>query len=234
MNFPSKVVLAALLGAGLAPAQEPLSLNKAVTTALEQNRSLLSARHDVSASRWGKLNAITNFLPKVELSGGVTRIDEQTLARANAAVDFIKAVAGTMGIPPSMLTDLRPFAYRDTYTTDMTIIQPVYNGGAEIVGLSAANAAEDKSQYSFEDTEQEVMARDQEHLLHGLEGTGTRRSCSRSGREDQAISGDDGASCCARPENADGRASVGSGMRIESGNGDHGGKRPCHGAAAAE
>ncbi len=159
MNFHLNVLVSAVLGVGITFAQEPLTLNKAVTTALEQNRSLLSARHDVTASHWGKLNAITNFLPKVELSGGVTRIDEQTLARANAAVDFIKAVAGPMGIPPSMLTDLRPFAYRDTYSTDITIVQPVYNGGAEIVGLSVANAAEDKSQYSFEDAEQDVMAR---------------------------------------------------------------------------
>ncbi len=159
MNFLSQVITIGVLSAGTAIAQEPLSLDLAVTTALGQNRFLISARHDVSASHWGTLNAVSRFLPKVELSGGVTRIDEQTLARANAAVDFIKAVAGPMGIPPSMLTDLRPFAYRDTYSTDITIVQPVYNGGAEIAGLAAANATEDRSQSSFADAEQDVIAR---------------------------------------------------------------------------
>ncbi|HTX99517.1 MAG TPA: TolC family protein [Bacteroidota bacterium] len=159
MNFLVRVILTAALGAGMAFSQEYLSIDKAVSIALDQNRSLLSARHDVTASHWGKLNAVTNFLPKVEISSSVTRIDEQTLAMANAAVDFIKQVAGPLGIPPSMLSDLRPFAYKDTYATGVTVVQPVYNGGAEIVGLSAANALEDRSEFSFEDAEQDVTAR---------------------------------------------------------------------------
>jgi len=58
-----------------------------------------------------------------------------------------------------MLSDLRPFAYKDTYATGVTVVQPVYNGGAEIVGLSAANALEDRSEFSFEDVAQDVTAR---------------------------------------------------------------------------
>ena len=44
--------------------QEPLSLSSAVTVALENNQMLRSAAHDLEAARWGKLNAITNFLPE--------------------------------------------------------------------------------------------------------------------------------------------------------------------------
>lgn len=162
MNRARTSIAVILLSALPAFAQEPLSISKAVATALEQNRTLESARQDVTASHWGTLNAITNFLPKVELSGGVTRIDEETYRQANAAVDFIKAAAGPLGIPPSMLADLKPFAYKDTYTTSVTVVQPIYNGGAEIVGLSAANARQDRSEYSFEDAEQEVIARTKE------------------------------------------------------------------------
>jgi len=138
-------------------AQDRLTLDRAVKTALEQNQVLHAAAFDRDAGDWGKLNAITNFLPKVEVSGGLTRIDPASERRANAAVDFIRAAAGTLGIPQEALSEIKPFAYRDTYSTDITLIQPIYNGGAELVGLSAANAAQDKSAYAYRDTEQEVV-----------------------------------------------------------------------------
>ncbi len=146
------------LCAGAAQGQEPLTMDKAVQVSLEQNHQLKGATHDLSSAHWGKLNALTSFLPKVEVSGSLTRIDPQSEAMANAAVDFIKLAASSLGIPPSALANMKPFAYRDTYATDVTVVQPVYNGGAEIVGLRAANALQDKSEYSLEDTEQDVIA----------------------------------------------------------------------------
>lgn len=139
--------------------QERLTMERAIRTALEKNQMLAGARYDRDASRWGRLHAVTNFLPKVELSGGVTRIDPASERRANAAVDFIKAAAGAFNIPQEYLAEIKPFAYRDTYAADITVIQPVYNGGAEIVGLSAANAMEDRSISALEDTEQDIIAR---------------------------------------------------------------------------
>ncbi len=139
--------------------QERLTINGAVRTALERNQTLRSAGFERDASRWGRLNAVTNFLPKVEISGGLTRIDPASERRANAAVDFIKAAAGSLGVPNEALAEIKPFAYRDTYAADITVVQPIYNGGAELVGLSAANAMEDRSISALEDTEQDVIAR---------------------------------------------------------------------------
>ncbi len=159
MNFLLRSMAILGLWSAAAAAQETLPLNKAVATALDQNRMLQSAAHDVTASHWGKWNAVSNFLPRVDVGAGVTRIDPETERRANAAVDFIKAVAGPLGIPPGLLADLKPFAYRDTYSTDLTVVQPIYNGGAEIVGLSAAGTLEEKSESAFQDAEQDVIAR---------------------------------------------------------------------------
>jgi outer membrane protein TolC len=139
-------------------AADVLTLEKAIGTALEQNRSLLGATHELEAARWGKLSSYSNFLPKIAISSNFTRIDPETELRANAALDFIKASAGALGIPQSALSNLKPFAYRDAYSTDITLIQPVYNGGAEIVGLHAADATRDRSEYSYQDTEQDVIA----------------------------------------------------------------------------
>lgn len=140
-------------------AQQPLDLAGAVALALERNRSLQAAGHDRDAATWGKWSAVSNFLPKVEVAAGVTRLDPETVLRSNAAVDFIKALAGPLGIPASYLSEIRPFAYRDTYETQFTVVQPIYNGGAEIVGLQAANAVKERSELLLADTEQDVIAR---------------------------------------------------------------------------
>lgn len=138
-------------------AQETLTLAAAVSRALEKNHALKSAAYDASAATWGTRNAVTNFLPRVELSAGITRIDPQTEARANASIDFIRASASTLGIPPSLLQNIKPFAYRDSYSTGITIVQPIYNGGAEIVGLRAANAMEERSAFALDETRQKVI-----------------------------------------------------------------------------
>jgi outer membrane protein TolC len=140
-------------------AQQRLSMDAAVQTALQHNQALRGARYDRDAAKWGRLNAVTNFLPKVQVSGGVARIDPESERRANAAVDFIKVAANQFGIPQEYLADLKPFAYRDTYSTDITVVQPVFNGGLEIVGLTAANAQEDRSIAMLQDTEQDVVAK---------------------------------------------------------------------------
>ena len=89
----------------------------------------------------------------------MTRIDQETESRANGAIDFINSAGGQLGIPPSALANIKPFAYRSEYSTAVIVTQPLYNGGAELVGVSAANAQDDRSRFSYQDTEQEVVAR---------------------------------------------------------------------------
>jgi outer membrane protein len=153
------VMLSTLCVASGTQAQEPLTLDKAVGLALEQNQTLRGASQDLQVAHWGRLNAITNFLPKVEIASSVTKIDAETDARSNAAIDFIKSSAGMLGVPAQFLANLRPFAYLNTYGTMISVVQPVYNGGAEGLSVRAADAQSDKSQYSFEDAQQDVIAR---------------------------------------------------------------------------
>lgn len=152
-------VLLLAVAAPAADAQEQLSIGMAVELGMVNNQSLRGAGHEVEATKWGKVNAVSNFLPKVDVAAGVTRIDPQTERYANAALDFIQGAGPVLGIPPSAFADMRPFAYRDTYTAQFTVVQPIYNGGAELVGLDAASADRDRSLYAYEDAEQEVIAR---------------------------------------------------------------------------
>lgn len=159
-NLPTLAAIAvcALAAAGSARGQTTLTLDRAVELALAQNNLVRAASEDLDASRWNKRQSYSNFLPRVEVSGGVTRIDPETEARANAAVDFIRAAAGPLGIPPSVLSNLRPFAYRETWATDITVVQPIYNGGMELAGLEAAGALQDRSAEALRESEQAVIA----------------------------------------------------------------------------
>ncbi len=139
--------------------QEKLTLSGAENFALNQNHSLRAAGHGLEAAGWEKRTAISRFLPKVEVHSNITRIDPLTEQRGNASIEFIKQAAGQVGIPQSALADIRPFVYRDTYSTGFTVLQPIYNGGAEVVGLQAANAVQERTEYEYEETEQNVIAR---------------------------------------------------------------------------
>jgi outer membrane protein TolC len=142
-----------------ASAQDTLTVDRAVTLAMEKNPLVRAADHERTAADWGKWSAVANFLPKVDVASSVTRIDPESERQANAAIDFLRSAAGPLGIPPSAMANIKPFAYRDTYGTQLTVVQPVFNGGLEIVGLVAANAAQDRAASSYRDTEQDVIAR---------------------------------------------------------------------------
>ena len=129
-----------------------LSLEQAVRIGMEHNLTLRAARQNVEASEWGLRQAYSNWLPKVEVAGGYTRLDNETVRRANIFVDMGRQ----MGIDPS---DLKPAAYRESYSTNVTVIQPIYNGGAEWSGIRMASAARKISRYALQDTEQETTLR---------------------------------------------------------------------------
>jgi outer membrane protein len=152
------LLILALAAASPSSAQTTLTLDRAVELALDANHLLKAASEDLEASRWNKKESYSNFLPRVELHGSVTRIDPESEARANAAIDFIKEAGGALGVPPEAMADIRPFAYRETWGTDLTVVQPLYNGGMEIAGVKAAGAREDVSLETRRETEQAVIA----------------------------------------------------------------------------
>jgi outer membrane protein len=158
MTHRIQIAIALLLFFSTGVAQELLTMDGAVGIALERSHQLQAANFDRTSATWGKRTALTNFLPRVELASEATRIDAETDRRANAAIDFIRGSAPALGIPPSALQDIQPLAYRNSYSSTVTVVQPLYNGGAELVRLDAANAMQDRAEYAYADAEQEVVA----------------------------------------------------------------------------
>ncbi len=97
-----------------------LSLDEAVELALERNPSLHASRASLDASVWESRKAWLAFLPTGSFSSSVTRVDDDTYARANQAVDGMTQMFEALGISG---VEIEPFLYRDTYRTSLTVNQ---------------------------------------------------------------------------------------------------------------
>ncbi|MBN1423272.1 TolC family protein [Candidatus Fermentibacteria bacterium] len=117
-----------------------ITLPEAVGKALASNHGLAAAREGYRAATWAHRQAKANLLPSISLESSYTRLDDETVARANA---FGREI--TMFFPDST-GQLQPFTiqipqtvFRDGYQTSVNgqllVLNPaVWNG----VGLAGA------------------------------------------------------------------------------------------------
>ena len=133
----SMLLMTVLAAASLAQDVKVISLDEAVSLALENNLGLDASEKGAEAAKWSYLQSISGWLPKLYLSSTYTRMDEDTVRRANIFYDSMKESAGMFGIDTS---ELRPSAYENTYQTSLVAVQPITNGGAEFAGIKAGLA----------------------------------------------------------------------------------------------
>ncbi|MBU1651353.1 TolC family protein [bacterium] len=112
----------------------PISLEEATAKAFENNPTLREAEWEVKSSRWGMVRAVSDALPKVTFTSSLTRTDDETVGRQNIMRDVILQEYGQY-IDPD---EFPPFAYKDMYSSHISIDQPIYNGGVEITALRIA------------------------------------------------------------------------------------------------
>ena len=137
-------------------ATRTVSLKQAIEIALQDNPSLLAARHDLQAASWGVKKSYLDLLPKVDVDFDYTRLDEATVRRANVFVPVGRELIRQFA-PDQDLNDIRPGAWEDNYGTTITVVQPIYNGGARWASVSLAQAVEMGSRYSLEERKQDVI-----------------------------------------------------------------------------
>ncbi|MCK4656420.1 MAG: TolC family protein [candidate division Zixibacteria bacterium] len=117
-----------------------ITLDEAVRIALRENYELRSSYYDLNARRWGLRNAVTQFFPRVTFSTVFTRVDETTFRNQNAPIEFIRQLYPDLNIP------LIP---RNSYSSDVTVTQPIYNGGSLWANLSAARSGRNASVHAY-------------------------------------------------------------------------------------
>ncbi|MFH1005907.1 MAG: TolC family protein [Candidatus Latescibacterota bacterium] len=147
------------MGASAQTIEKRLSLEEAVGMGVAHNLTLEAARQDQAASGWGLRQAYSNWLPKVEVASGYIRLDNETVRRANVFTDIGRELGEQFGGAAFDPDDIKPSAYRESYSTHLAVIQPIYNGGAEWSGIRMATQAHKISQYALKDAEQETTLR---------------------------------------------------------------------------
>jgi outer membrane protein len=121
-----------LAGASLATSESALTLERALALAAARNRQLSTAREQAVAQAASLQSIRAQRWPALSLSQRLTRIDDGTVSRANAASDGLTALLGI---------EIPPFVYGESYRTQLDLVAPVWTGGA----LSAAITAEKES-----------------------------------------------------------------------------------------
>jgi outer membrane protein len=146
-------ILCGLVLTAYAAERLPISLEEAKSRALENNPTLTQAELDVKAARWGMLSAVADALPQVTFNSSVIRSDESTVDRQNIMRDVILQEYGQY-IDPE---EFPPFAYRDMYASNISIEQPIYNGGVELTALRIAGTRKKLIKLAREMREKELL-----------------------------------------------------------------------------
>ncbi len=144
--------LGVLLSPGAALAAEDresevLTLDVAVSMALERNLGLEAAREDYESAKWGLRSARASLFPSVGLSSTARRVDPETYRRANASLDYIEEFG----------VDLDPFLYETTYETSFYLTVPIWNGGKLWGAVGAAGGGRDAARQAYESKRRAVI-----------------------------------------------------------------------------
>lgn len=139
-----------------------ISLEESIEMANSRNNELLAQKSALESSDWGEKNALSNFMPKVSFNSTIVRIDEDSYDAANSVYQI--PVFGSDGNPTG---DFLPFSYsavsggvyKTSFINDITIQQPVFNGGKVIIGYQMSKLAKEKAIYSLKDKENDIEYR---------------------------------------------------------------------------
>jgi len=146
-----------------------LKLDEAIQTALEKNLQLKAARKSTEAASWGVKNAYTQFLPSVNLNFNYTRLDGNTVDRANIFTDVGRELVKQFA-PNEDPNQIRPSAWRNSYGPSVSVTQPIFTGGTLLANVSVAQAQDMTAQANLADTEQQVIYNTQLAYFNVLRG----------------------------------------------------------------
>jgi outer membrane protein len=130
------IILSFLFAAVSAAADEPLTLEESINTALKNSNVIHAAKEGVNAAAAQRREAATGFLPKFNTSYNYTRYNEAPFSR------FI----GLSGAPPPLNTlDGREFDVGtiNNYTWAVEARQPLFAGGGILANYQASKIGED-------------------------------------------------------------------------------------------
>ncbi|GAI63377.1 unnamed protein product, partial [marine sediment metagenome] len=116
---------------------DALTLEEAIRLALANNREILIAKEKVEEARQGIKEAKAGYLPRVDLSGTYTRLNE----------------APSMSIPDDGIIEM---GKADNYMSKLSITQPVYTSGSLSYANKGASLYYQKLQEDLKSTQNKI------------------------------------------------------------------------------
>lgn len=131
-------------------AAENLTLEQAVETAIKNNPSLTAADAQVDSAQAGVLRSSSGFLPKVNLSETFSRTDNPLMV---LGTKLNQEIVSPADFSPAIINSPGPIS---NYDTRLAVMQPVFNGGREYLGVRQAKLARDAAVQDRERAKQET------------------------------------------------------------------------------
>jgi outer membrane protein len=147
------LVLPAILIVTLTPAfaERNMTLEQALDLAKQHSPILKASGRDLQAAEAERSVAISAFLPKIEASETFTNTNNPS------QVFGILLNQGRFTQAQFAIPNLNNPSSVENYRSAVMLVQPVYNGGREHLGLNMAEIGQTASQESYESTRQRVL-----------------------------------------------------------------------------
>jgi outer membrane protein TolC len=145
------VLLLVAAAAMTAYAGELLSLDLAVETALKNHPNIKAADSQVEGALANVVKSKSGFLPKVTLSETWSKTDNPLMV---LGTKLNQEMVTPSDFNPAVINDPDPLS---NYNTRLSVIQPVFNGGKEYLGVKQARLASDAAAQDRARVRQETM-----------------------------------------------------------------------------
>ena len=136
-----------------------ISLKESIKMAKKNNKDFLAEKNALKSANWSEKNAFTNFLPKFAFNSTMVRLDDNTYKEATEVMQI--PVFDTTGIPngnyiPFSVAAMSNGFYKTSYGNNITVQQPIFNGGKVILGYQLSRLAKEQAIYSFQNKENDI------------------------------------------------------------------------------
>lgn len=112
-----------------------LSLSEAENIAITTGFEARIKYFDEQVEEWQKLGVVADYFPTIDYNVNYTRLDDSTVYYSNLALTFIEDSPMLQGFD----IDLKETkVYQNTITSEVSLTQPLYNGGMEISAIKIA------------------------------------------------------------------------------------------------
>ncbi|RLC53757.1 MAG: hypothetical protein DRH89_10255 [Candidatus Cloacimonadota bacterium] len=136
-----------------------IDLDESIKLARENNKEIQAEKYSLKSANWGKYDALSNFLPRVSFNSAIVRIDNETYDEALQV--FQIPVLDQIGMPTGNFIPFSAGAmgtgiYKTSYSNNITVRQPIFNGGKIILGYQLANLAKQQAEIALENKELDI------------------------------------------------------------------------------